>query len=73
MSTIVRQSELVRRAFAHLCGLLRDNPEKKAAALIDETAMRFNLSPLDSDALCRMFSEEAGGRRAGPTEETGGR
>ncbi|MDR0826925.1 MAG: hypothetical protein LBN33_03480 [Desulfovibrio sp.] len=59
MSTIVGQSELVRRAFMHLNDLVRDNPGKKVPELVDEAAMRFNLSPLDSEALYRMFKDAA--------------
>jgi hypothetical protein len=43
----------------HLNDLVRDNPGKKVPELVDEAAMRFNLSPLDSEALYRMFKDAA--------------
>jgi len=69
MSTIARHPELVRKAFMHLCDLVRDNPGRNIVGLLDETAMRFNLSPLDSEALHRMFSDGGKERFASAAEE----
>ena len=56
MPTIMPSSELLRRAVVHIDEELRNNPEKRLDTLIDEASMRFNLSPLDSEALFRIFS-----------------
>ena len=56
MPTIMPSSELLRRAVVHMDEERRSHPEKSLAAIIDETSMRFNLSPLDSEALYRIFS-----------------
>jgi hypothetical protein len=36
----------------------RDNPKRALASILDEAGMRFNLSPLDSEALQRLFSRD---------------
>ena len=56
MPTVMPQSELLRRAVAYINDARQDTPEKKLSAIIDEAAMRFNLSPLDCEALQRLFS-----------------
>jgi hypothetical protein len=56
MSPIMPQSELLRRAVQYVNDTRTDNPEKSLAAVIDDAAMRFNLSPLDGEALYRLFS-----------------
>lgn len=58
MSTIINQSELQRRALDWISSGLRDG--KKLCTLIDEAAMRFNLSPLDVEFLQRFLKENAG-------------
>lgn len=65
MATVMPQSELLRRAVKYVSDERGDNPEKKLAAIIDDASMRFNLSPLDSEALSRLFSrQEAAGAPA---------
>lgn len=59
MPTIMPQSELLRRAVSYVNDAKSDSPEKTLAAILDEAAMRFNLSPLDSAALERLFSDQA--------------
>lgn len=58
MSTIMPQSALFKQAVAHVSDSRAENPSKPLAAVVDEAAMRFNLSPLDSAALMRLFSEK---------------
>lgn len=68
MPTIMPQNELVRRAAAHVAAELADRGNKgetnRAALhrLLDDAAMRFNLTPLDQQALERLFltSPESG-------------
>ncbi len=56
--TIIPESALLSRAVAYLIETRRDFPERPLSALIDEAGMRFNLSPLDAEALMRFFSSE---------------
>lgn len=56
MATIMPHSELLRRAVSYVNDTRNDNPEKSLAEILDEAAMRFNLSPLDGDYLQRLYS-----------------
>ncbi|WP_374290662.1 hypothetical protein [Desulfovibrio desulfuricans] len=58
MTTIMPQGELVRKAAAYLAEQRALNPCKSLATLLDEAGMRFNLTPLDSAALERLFRAE---------------
>ena len=55
MPTIIRHSELVRRALIYLDEERSRCPQKQAAALLDEAGMRFNLSPAEAMELERVF------------------
>ncbi|MDR1660331.1 MAG: hypothetical protein LBR94_08375 [Desulfovibrio sp.] len=55
MSTIMPQGELVRKALAYITEQRAFNPDKPVAYLLDEAGMRFNLTPLDTAALERLF------------------
>jgi hypothetical protein len=68
MSPIMPQSELLRRAVQYVNDARTDFPEKSLAAVIDEAAMRFNLSPLDGDALYRLFSSAKDSASSADTE-----
>jgi hypothetical protein len=61
MPTIMPSSELLRRAVVNLDEILRECPGKSVAAAIDEVSMRWNLSPLDAEALLRLFSSGSSG------------
>lgn len=56
MTTIISSSELLKRAVAHIDDAMRECPDTSISSLVDDAAMRFNLSPLDSEALLRLFS-----------------
>jgi len=58
MSTIVSQSELQRRALDWISSGLADG--KALCVLINEAAMRFNLSPLDVEFLERFYRDNVG-------------
>lgn len=58
MATIVPHSELLRRAVAYVNDTRSDNPTRKLPDILDEACMRFNLSPLDGEALIRLFSPD---------------
>ncbi|MDR2743735.1 MAG: hypothetical protein LBB66_00825 [Desulfovibrio sp.] len=55
MSPIMPRSELVRRALTYITEQRVLNPDKPVAHLLDEAGMRFNLTPLDTAALERLF------------------
>lgn len=58
MTTVISQSELVRRAAAFVAEERHEHPEKPLHAILDEAGMRFNLTPLDSEALQRLFHND---------------
>lgn len=58
MSTIIPAGELVKKAAEWIAESRSLNSEKSVAALLDEAGMRFNLTPLDAQALERIFSEK---------------
>ena len=55
MSAIMPQGELVRKALAYITEQRALNPNQSVAHLLDEAGMRFNLTPLDTAALERLF------------------
>lgn len=57
MPTIISQSDLVRRAAAFIAEERREHPQRPLDAILDEAGMRFNLTPLDSESLRRLFEE----------------
>ena len=59
MSSLIPQGELVRKAAAYITEQRACNPNKSLAMLLDEAGMRFNLTPLDAQALERLFRTEA--------------
>lgn len=63
MNTVMPQSALLKKAAAFISESKAEKPEKNLADIIDEAAMRFNLSPLDSEALARLFSESGSDAR----------
>ena len=61
MSTIIPQSELVRKALAYIAEQRANATGKNLAALLDEAGMRFNLTPLDTAVLERLFDVDQSG------------
>lgn len=66
MTTIMPQSELVRRAAAYVAAGLAEKGRAGLYALLDDAAMRFNLTPLDQQALERLFATQTGESSAAP-------
>jgi hypothetical protein len=56
MSTIMPEGELLRRAVAWICEQSGENAAP-TPRIIDEAAVRFNLGPLDQEALTRFFRQ----------------
>ena len=57
MNTIIPATELLKRAFVHLTEERAAHPEKSLDSLLDDAAMRFNLSPKDAESLLRLLRE----------------
>ena len=58
MTTIVGHNELVLRAASFVLDEHREHPDRSFDSLIEEASMRFNLGPLDSEALRRILCDE---------------
>lgn len=54
---IIEHGELFSRALDYIREEHASRPDVPLAVLIDEAGMRFNLSPLDSAQLARLFDE----------------
>lgn len=57
MATVMPHNELVRKALLYIDERLAEVPGARVDALLDEAGARFNLSPLDSEALLSLFRE----------------
>ena len=57
MSSILPTGELVRRAAAFVAETRKAEPSRSLDSILDEAGMRFNLTPLDSEALYRLFAD----------------
>ena len=57
MATIVGNQELVKRALEHIDSKLKETPQADIRLLVDDAAMRFNLSPKESESLYRILRE----------------
>ncbi len=59
MTNIINHSELLKRAAAYVAETINEQPTKDLQSILDEAGMRFNLSPIDSEGLKRLFTKEA--------------
>lgn len=58
MTTIMPQSELTRKAVAWICEKQEEGKGSTLDALIEEAAVRFNLSPKDVEFLQRFYCDK---------------
>ncbi|MDY7002048.1 MAG: hypothetical protein SVS15_09750 [Thermodesulfobacteriota bacterium] len=56
MTTVMPQGELLRKAVTWISEGIQET-KKDTAVLIDEAAVRFNLSPKDSEFLTKFFKD----------------
>ena len=56
MATIMSHSDLMQKAFKHLCESIEDT-NKPLSELLEETALRYNLGPKDAQFLDKMFQD----------------
>lgn len=64
MATVMQHEELVRRALRYMVERRRECPSVGVAELLDGAGVRFNLSPLDQEALEHLFAQQADEARA---------
>ena len=55
---VISPSAKVQEAAKYIAEVLADNPNKSLGALLDEADMSYNLTPLDAEALQRIFAKE---------------
>lgn len=64
MTTIMPEGENIRKAVKWISEERKFEPQKKVADLVDIACAKFDLSPMESEYLCRFFkqkdTEEAG-------------
>ena len=58
MTTIQPQGDALRKAVQWVAEQRKENPDKSSAALADEAAFKYDLSPKDSEFLLRFIREE---------------
>ncbi len=59
-SDLTPEGEGLRQAIRWISERRRDDPAAKLAKLIDEAALRFDLTPLESDFLFRELTRKPG-------------
>jgi len=59
MSSILPPGENVRKAAAFIAETRKETPLRPLSSILDEAGMRFNLTPLDGEALQRLFTDAA--------------
>jgi hypothetical protein len=59
MATIQPQGENIRQAVKWISAELQEDPSKRVQKLIQEAALRFNLSPLEEEYLVSFYRKEA--------------
>jgi len=61
MATVMQHEELVRRALEYMDERRKSCPQIGLTELLDDAGARFNLSPLDQEALEHLFRLQTGG------------
>ncbi len=58
MSTILPESEALRRAVKWISDQVQENPDQKVFDLVNEAITRFDLSPKDADFLMKFYAKK---------------
>lgn len=58
MATIIPKGEILRQAIKWISGELQGDNPKDIPLLIQDAALRFNLSPKDEEFLVNFYKEE---------------
>ena len=61
MSNHLPPGEHIRKAAAFIAQIRKEDKARSLASILDEAGMRFNLTPLDSEALQRLFADSPQG------------
>lgn len=59
MNTTQPQGESLRKAINHISEVRKSDPDADLVKLVDQTALRFDLSPKDSEFLLRFVKESS--------------
>lgn len=60
MTTIIPEGEKLRRAVRWVSQEIQSNPEASLIKLAGDAALKFDLTPKDSDFLIRLYQKEKG-------------
>jgi hypothetical protein len=60
MATIMPQGEHVRRAVTWVSEERQASPGARLSKLVEQAAVKFNLSPAESEFLLKFFTEQKG-------------
>ena len=71
MNAVITHDMLVRRALSFLEERRRERPELPLEKLLDEAGARFNLSPVDGEALAHVFRATVLSDASGPSNPEG--
>ena len=58
MATVQPEGELIRKAVQWISDELKDHPEKKRRMLMEQAAVKFNLSPREVEYLQTLIMSE---------------
>ena len=64
MTTVMPEGEALRRAVKWISAEINDNPDKSVQQLVNEAAVRFALSPRDTEFLMSFY------KKGGSSSET---
>ena len=58
MTTVQPEGEMIRKAVQWISDELKDHPQKKRRTVIEQAAVKFNLSPKDVEYLEKLVMSE---------------
>ena len=58
MAQLISHGDLVQRAAAYVAETIKAYPERHLMDILDQAGMQFNLTPLDTEKLKRIFSKD---------------
>ncbi len=58
MTQLISHSELLQRAVVYISEKRKEFPDRPLAEILDQAGMQFNLTPLDTEALQRLFTAD---------------
>ncbi len=60
MTTIMPEGEIIRKAVSWVTEQRQDQPDKNPQKIAEEAILKFDLSPLESEFLCKFVAGKAG-------------